>query len=244
MFCMNNLFFEAVKWVTELGYQAVQFVILVALFVGTIYFIYRLFFGEEDELTEVNKERFSEWAETAKEGKPPDLRTLHKAGTKKHSTVKIGNVAGYTHAYLEDPTEDEKNKGLDDVHMFLVKPKGGGIIGRLKQAIFFWKTRLYMVPDALLVDDIIAGDVFVNSGGFTPILNWRVPSNLNVRRYVEAVKEQTLYKAYQESWDEYMNVAERSAKSEKDYQREKGLKESVMGSFKSTGSEDESESEG
>ena len=191
--------------------------------------------------TEMGREKYKVWKKICLEGKDSYMHRLVKSGTKKLSFAPLGRIKGYCHAYAPEPEpwtdekgdkidtlkkeldagyEKEKKLGLDSIHLFLVKSKWWKI----------WQAPvLYLIPNALLIDSILSGDIFVACGGFHPVeKNWRIPSNLNIMRYTNVIRQLSIDMAYSKDWDMITNIGERATAAQPAVTAQKNMMDKFM----------------
>ena len=239
---MSNFFIDISMAIVGVLKDVAVFVFALVLLYIVLNFIIRLL--KKEEFRAVNTEAYKDWVAVCRNTYSRRMKDLWVVGSKRMSECRIDKIHGHVLAYLQEPDrklypkgekgeklykralkdyKGEQRQGLDRVHLFAVR-----------RWWKFWDSfRLYMIPEALLVDDMLVGDIFVNAAGFLPCLHyWRIPSNLNRKRYVDAIKTNSVYIAYEQDWDYMGNIAQRAIEAENQFLKAKGIKESVLGIFK------------
>jgi len=238
---MSNFFIDIAMAIIGMVQQLSVFIFTLVLVYLVLNFVIKLL--KKEQFRTINVDAYKDWVSITKNTKSKRMRNLWVVGTKKMSESKIDKIHGYAQAELPEPDKanytkgkkgeaefkqamkdfnEEKKKGLTTLHIFSVAS--------------WWnlldKKLLYVIPEALLVDDTLVGDIFVNCAGYIPCLHyWRLPSNINRKRYVDAIKTNSIYIAYEQDWDYIGNIAQRAIEAENQFLKAKGIKESVMSVF-------------
>ena len=238
---MANFFIDIGMAIISMIQQLSVFIFTLALLYFVLNFILKLL--KKEEFRQINMDAYKDWIAVTKNTRNKKMASLWVVGTKKMSEAKIDKIVGYAGAELPAPDRKEYAKGKKGDEHFKTAMKdfeGEKKLGLTNLHIFsvtsWWnllgKKLLYVIPDALLVDDTLVDDIFVNCAGFIPCLHyWRIPSNVNRKRYVDAIKTNSIYLAYEQDWDYIGNIAQRAIEAENQFLKAKGIKESVMSVF-------------
>ena len=239
---MSNIFLELIGGFTNVFVGVGQFVVLAYLVSVVLKFILDLLRPKQFRM--VNTDSFKAWAETCERHRDPAQGSLHISGTRKISTRLVGTIVGFNEVFIDLPSRDRFRKGEDGNKDFKLAMKSYQVEKRnqLDHCYMFavkkwwevWKTaKIYLIPTSFIVDDVLVGDILVNTAGFMPVLgNWMIPSNVNRMRYTDVIKTNSIFSAYEKDWDYTGNIAERAVEADNQYLKVKGVRQSVVDVFR------------